>query len=99
MGVAGRFRATVETPMGVRTMNLVINENDGVWSGTLEGESYDVEMKDLKVDGDSFTFSAMVTAPTVGTVATDWDCTVYEDSLTGRINTSYMPLEVKGQRI
>ena len=99
MEAAGSYRVSVDTPMGVRTMVLVITENGGAYTGTIQSDMNNVDMVDLKVDGNNFTFSALLNAPTVGNVQTNWNCNVDGDSLTGRISTSYMPLDVKGTRI
>ena len=100
MGAAGSYRVTVDTPMGVKTIVLTITESGGGgFTGTLQSDMNNTDMVDLKVDGSSFTFSALLNAPNVGNVQTNWNCTVSGDSLTGRISTSYMPLDVKGVRI
>ena len=99
MEVAGRYRVTVDTPMGVRIIELNIVANGDEYCGTIQSDLNNLEMTDLKVDGNNFSFSAVLSSPTVGPVNTNWNCTVYEDTLTGKIDTAFMPLNVRGERI
>lgn len=63
MSVVGNWKLTMETPFGVQTPSLAIKDDAGTHSGTLTGNAGATPLEQLKVDGMSVSFSAMVSTP------------------------------------
>jgi hypothetical protein len=59
----GNWSMTMETPMGSRPGALTITVEDGIYAGVMKGERGDVELTDIKIDGDTFEFIGEMNAP------------------------------------
>src|SRR5262245_46695132 len=63
--LVGRWEGKVQSMQGERETNLVIKNEGGVYSGVMPGmhQGMEVNLKDVKIDGDKVTARAKVEAP------------------------------------
>ena len=59
----GTWKLTMNTPFGVQTPTLSINESGGAYSGELDGATGASELEDLELNGDAFSFTTKVSTP------------------------------------
>ncbi len=97
MSVIGNWKLTMETPFGVQTPSLAIKEDSGAHSGTLTGKDGATPLEQLKVDGTSVSFSAMVSTP-MGSFSVAFRAAVDGDSLKGEYETMMGTTEFSGVR-
>ena len=55
--LAGRWEATRETPRGEMVQTLILQQEEGVWTGTLSLMRQEMEIKEVKVEGNQVTFT------------------------------------------
>jgi hypothetical protein len=97
MSVAARWKLTMNTPFGVQTPLLSIEQKDGAYGGTLAGATGTAPLERLKVDGASVSFTANVTTP-MGTFPVSFSATVEGDAMTGRYETMMGATDFSGVR-
>lgn len=97
MSVVGNWKLTMETPFGVQTPSLAIKQDAGAHSGTLTGNAGTTPLEQLKVDGMSMSFSAMVATP-MGQFSVAFRATVDGNSLKGEYETMMGTTEFSGVR-
>ena len=98
MSVAGKYRVTAATPDGNVDVIIELAESGGVYTGTLKAQGNTAELKDIKVDGGSFTSSAYIRYDYDSFNATVKG-TVDGDAFKGLIVTPYMPVTISGKRV
>jgi len=98
MSVAGKYKVSAAAPNGNVEIIMDIAESGGAYTGTLSAQNNTSELKNISVDGGSFSCSANITY--------DYDRfnvtikgNVDGDAVSGSIITPYMPVSFKGQRI
>ena len=97
MSVIGNWKLTMETPFGVQTPSLAIKTDGGAHSGTLTGNAGATPLEQLKVDGMSVSFSAMVSTP-MGAFSVAFRATVDGNTLKGEYETMMGTTEFSGVR-
>jgi hypothetical protein len=97
MSIVGNWKLTMETPFGVQTPSLAIMQDADTHSGTLTGDAGTTPLEQLKVDGMSMSFSAMVSTP-MGQFSVAFRATVDGDTLTGEYETMMGTTEFSGVR-
>lgn len=97
MSVIGNWKLTMETPFGVQTPSLAIKHDAGTHSGTLTGNAGATPLEQLKVDGMSMSFSAMVSTP-MGSFSVAFSATVDGNTLKGEYETMMGKTEFSGVR-
>jgi len=98
MALAGKYRASASTPMGLKVFFLEFIESGEYWKGTIELDGSTSDLWNLSVSGDTFTAASNVPTP-MGNIDISFNCSVSGDTLTGTANTSFMPLQISGERI
>ena len=95
MGIEGKWKLKISTPMGEQTPTLTLNA-DG--SGTMEGAMGKVDIADAKVEGDkadfSVSFSGMGRSITIQVSAS-----ADGDNISGDFNTPMGNSQFSGQRV
>ncbi|MCC5860010.1 MAG: hypothetical protein JJT90_17775 [Ectothiorhodospiraceae bacterium] len=95
MSIVGSWKLTMKTPFGVQTPTLVINEDN---SGQLEGSNGAAQLEDLKVDGNTASFSADIPTP-MGKFKVSFTAEAGGDTLTGSFKTMMGSTEFTGERL
>ncbi len=97
MSLAGSYKCTMNTPMGVQTPTLTIKEEGGVVSGTMAGQMGNTDFADGKADGDSATWDMTIEA--MGQkIAVSCKCTVDGDSISGQMTSPMGAADFTGTR-
>jgi hypothetical protein len=95
MPVTGKWKLTINTPMGTQTPTLTINE-DG--TGSLDGARGTQTLSDLKIAGESISYKVQVSA--MGRDFTlNCSATANGDALKGRMDTPMGGADFTGARI
>jgi len=97
MSVAGNWKLTMNTPFGVQTPLLRIDEKNGGYSGTLTGETGTAPLEALTVDANTVSFSAKVSTP-MGSFPVSFTATVAGDRMDGAYETMLGKTEFSGVR-
>ncbi len=63
MAVDGKWNMTIKTPMGDQTGELTLKQDGNDLNGNMSGAMGAVDIENGKVEGDSLTWTANVTAP------------------------------------
>jgi len=98
MSAVGEFRIFMSTPIGDRDMTVVITENNGSFSGTLESDTRVYDLRDVSVTENTFSGSATLSTP-MGEIDATLTCTVDGDEVTGELMTPFMPIVATGKKI
>lgn len=96
MSVTGNWRLTMNTPFGVQTPLLEI-KSASPYSGTLTGSTGTAELEQLKVDGNSVSFTAKVSTP-MGSFPVSFSASVDGDNMNGVYETMMGKTEFTGVR-
>ena len=95
MPVTGKWKLTINSPMGTQTPTLTINA-DG--TGSLEGQRGTQSIGDLKIDGESVSYSVQFKA--MGQEITlKCNATASGDELKGRMDTPMGGADFTGVRV
>lgn len=95
MAAAGKWKLTINSPMGTQTPTLTIN-TDG--TGVLEGQRGTQKISDLKIDGEKVTYSVQFSG--MGQEITlKCSATVDGDALRGRMDTPMGGVDFTGERV
>lgn len=86
MSVIGNWTLTMQTPFGVQTPTLSVKQEGSGHSGTLDGKTGSATLDELKVDGDSLSFSAIAKTP-MGDFPVSYRASVTGDSMNGTFKT------------
>ncbi len=95
MSIVGSWKLTMQTPFGVQTPTLVINEDN---SGQLEGSNGAAPLEELAVDGSTASFSADIPTP-MGKFKVSFKAEAEGDALTGSFKTMMGSTDFTGERI
>lgn len=97
MSVAGVFKLTMNTPMGLQTPTLTINEESGNVSGNMVGQMGTTEFSGGTADGNSATWNMTIEA--MGQqIALSCNCTVDGDGISGQMSSPMGGADFTGQR-
>jgi len=97
-GVVGLWKLTVETPRGTTNPMLTITVADAGYSGTYAGPRGTVEIKEIKVDGNTFSFPMTITIP-IGTLEMQYTGTVDGETVSGTIGNPQGTIPFVGERV
>jgi hypothetical protein len=97
MSVDGTYKLTVNTQMGVQTPTLILKEEGGSLSGTLDGQAGKADFSGGTVDGNSASWEVNFDA--MGqSIKLTCKATVDGDSISGNIDTPMGGADFTGQR-
>lgn len=97
MSVAGAFKLTMNTPMGVQTPTLTIKEEGGAVSGNMVGQMGTTEFSGGTADGNSAKWDMTIEA--MGQkIQMSCNCTVDGDSISGAMSSPMGSADFTGQR-
>jgi len=97
MSVAGTYKLTMNTPMGVRTPTLILKEEGGTVSGTYAGQMGTTEFSGGMADGNNVKFDVSI-SPMGQEITLSFDGTIEGDSISGSVNTPRGASEFTGTR-
>jgi len=98
MSVEGNWNLVVATPIGKQEVALKLSTKDGVLHGLAKGAKEEVELADLKLDGDTLTWAQSITKPM--RLNLRFEVTVHGDEMTGISKAGKLPSsKVTGRRI
>ena len=86
MSVTGNWKLTMATPFGVQTPTLSIKQEGASHSGTLSGKAGEASLDELKVDGESLSFSSIAKTP-MGDFPVSYRASVSGDNMNGTFKT------------
>ena len=86
MSVTGNWKLNMLTPFGVQTPTLAIKQEGAGHSGTLDGKTGMATLDELKVDGDSLSFSSIAKTP-MGDFPVSYRASVAGDNMNGTFKT------------
>ena len=96
MPVTGKWKLTINTPMGTQTPTLTINE-DG--TGSIDGgRGGSQNLKDLTIDGENIAYKVQFSAMGQD-ITLDCKATATGDSLKGRMDTPMGGVDITGERV
>ena len=96
--VLGQWKLTVETPNGTTNPILTINAADAGYSGTYVGPRGSFELKEIKVEGNTFSFPLTITIP-IGKMDFQYTGKVEGDTLSGSIGNAQGTIPFVGVRV
>ena len=96
--VVGQWKLTVETPNGTTNPILTINAADAGYSGTYAGPRGSFELKEITVDGNTFSFPLTITIP-IGTMNLQYAGKVEGDTISGSIGNPQGAIPFVGVRM
>ncbi len=96
--VVGQWKLTVQTPNGVTNPILTISASDAGHSGTYVGPRGTFELKEIEVDGNTFSFPMTITIP-IGTLEMQYTGKVDGDTLSGTIGNPQGTIPFVGERV
>lgn len=95
--VDGTWDVTVNSPMGQQNIKMTLASDGGDLSGTLAGAMGSTEVKNGKLDGDSFSFDAQITEPFP--INIEVAGSISGDEMTGQVKTQgFGSFPMKGAR-
>ncbi len=97
MSALGTWKLTMNTPIGKQTPTLTIVEEAGTYKGTMSSPMGSVDLEELSVDGDQFSFKAEVDTP-MGKFKLAFRGTAEGDSVSGNFDTPLGPNPFTGER-
>jgi hypothetical protein len=98
MSVEGTWDLVIATPIGKQHVVLELIRHDEALTGIAKGESEDVELTELRVDGNRLTWAQAITKPL--RLNLTFDVTVDGDSLAGKSKAGRLPSsKVTGRRV
>ncbi|MFD9891466.1 hypothetical protein ACFWY9_19165 [Amycolatopsis sp. NPDC059027] len=98
MNVTGRWQLDIRTPIGRQTGTLELTETESGLAGMARGETGDVALRDLALDGDRLTWAQSITRPMK--LDLRFDVLVTGDALSGTAKAGRLPAsKVTGTRI
>ena len=86
MSVTGNWKLNMLTPFGVQTPTLAIKQEGAGHSGTLDGKTGMATIDELKVDGETLSFSAIAKTP-MGDFPVSYRASVAGDNMNGTFKT------------
>ena len=96
--VVGQWKLTVETPNGTTNPILTINAADAGYAGTYVSPRGSFELKDIKVDGNAFSFPLTITIP-IGKLDLQYSGKVEGDTISGSIGNPQGTIPFDGVRM
>lgn len=96
--VVGQWKLTVDTPNGTTNPILTINAADAGYSGTYVGPRGSFELKEIKVEGNSFSFPMTITIP-IGKMDFQYTGKVEGDTVSGTIGNPQGTIPFVGVRV
>jgi len=63
MSVAGKWKITMDTPIGTQRFTWDLSEAGGAWKGTMDSQGGVTQLGGIKVEGDSVAFDTTVNSP------------------------------------
>ena len=84
--LAGEWTLTIDTPRGVQHPTLVVNVQDGSYSGTYNSLRGPIDIEAISRDGDSFAFPLVITVP-IGDIEVDYRGTISGDDMIGSVHS------------
>ena len=95
MACTGKWKLTINTPMGTQTPTLTINP-DG--TGVLDGQRGSQAVSDLKIDGDNVSYTVQFSAMGQN-ITLKCSATASGDTLKGRMDTPMGGADFTGERV
>ena len=96
--VLGQWKLTVETPNGTTNPILTVNAADAGYSGTYVGPRGSFELKEIKVEGNTFSFPLTITIP-IGKMDFQYTGKVEGDTVSGSIGNPQGTIPFVGVRV
>lgn len=96
--VVGQWKLTVDTPNGTTNPILTINAAGTGYSGTYVGPRGSFELKEIKVEGNSFSFPMTITIP-IGKMDFQYTGKVEGDTVSGTIGNPQGTIPFVGVRV
>jgi hypothetical protein len=98
MSVAGTWALVIATPIGKQRVVLELAQRGDALTGVAKGEAEEVELADLRLDGNRLTWAQAITKPL--RLNLTFDVTIDGDSLAGKSKAGRLPAsKVTGRRV
>ncbi len=81
--LAGKWEGKTVSPQGERPTTAVFKKDGSGYTGTITGQRGDLQLKEIKLDGDKLTAKAEVETPQ-GNLTINYEFTLQSDSLKGK---------------
>jgi hypothetical protein len=98
MSVAGKWKVTMDTPIGRQQFTWAIAESAGAWTGTMDAQSGRSDLSGIKVDGDKIAFDTTVQSP-MGSIQLGFSGAVEGSKISGTCRTMFGDSPFAGERI
>jgi hypothetical protein len=88
-GIAGSWKVTMTSPRGTREVTLMIKEDKGAYTGTMQGAQGPVgDLKNVMVKGDDFSFVREINTPN-GDITLNYSGKVDGDKISGTTKSQF----------
>jgi len=82
--ITGQWTLTIDTPRGIQNPIVEISEVDGVLKGTYQSFRGPLDITEVTLDGNDFSFPLKITVP-IGTIEVSYAGTINGDEMTGLV--------------
>lgn len=99
MSVAGKWKVTMQTPVGTMRFTWDLANEGGAWRGRMLGQPPvgDSDLRSIQVDGDALAFATTTRSP-MGPLELEFSGTVAADAMTGVCKTTYGDYRFSAER-
>jgi len=93
----GKWQLKIEGRRGVQTPTMTVKEVDGKYAGQLHGARGSQTIKEISIDGATFSFPMLIKTPR-GEMAVKYTGKINSDTLSGSIETRFGDVPFTGER-
>lgn len=97
--MSGKYRITLNTPMGVESGILELKANGNTLSGTINSNKLNSSFSNGRIVGNNIIFSGKIKMAMIMTINYNANCTIDNGKLWGIVQTSYGNFHVQGNKM
>jgi carbon-monoxide dehydrogenase large subunit len=98
MSVAGKWKVTMQTPIGTQQFTWDLQLEQAGWRGTMDSRAGKTDLSDIVVDEDRVSFNSRVDSP-MGTIDLAFEGSANGDTISGSCRTLFGNSEFSGVRV
>lgn len=98
MSIAGKWKVSMDTPIGKQQLVWDLQAQDGGWRGTMESRAGVTALEGIQVEADRVSFSSRINGP-MGVIDLSFEGTRDGDKISGTCRTLFGNSEFAGERV